>query len=301
MFFSLFIPVILALLVSPMLWGIINKTKAVAAGRKGPPLFQLYYDLAKLCRKGSVYSETTSFIFVAGPIVSLAACVTILAFVPFGSTASILSCSGDFVLIIYLFGLVRFFTVLAALDTGSSFEGMGSSREMFFSTLAEPAMLLAMATLAYQSNSLSLTEMLGGINTETWFAHAPPLIFLISGLFIVYLCENCRIPVDDPNTHLELTMIHEVMVLDHSGVELAFIEYTAALKLWILGAIISALAIPVRTGNQLIDCTAILLGIFALAVLVGVVESSMARLRLLKVPQLLLSSSACMIVALLLL
>jgi formate hydrogenlyase subunit 4 len=284
-----------------MLPGIINKTKAVAAGRKGPPLLQLYYDLEKLCRKGSVYSETTSFIFVAGPIISLAACLTILALIPFGSTASILSFSGDFVLIIYLFGLVRFFTVLAALDTGSSFEGMGASREMFFSALAEPAMLLAMATLAHQSNSLSLTEMLGGINTETWFAHALPLIFVISGLFIVYLCENCRIPVDDPNTHLELTMIHEVMVLDHSGVDFAFIEYTAALKLWILGAIISALAIPVRSGNPLIDCTAILLGIFALAVLVGVVESSMARLRLLKVPQLLLSSSACMIVAFLLL
>ena len=288
---------LLALLGSPVLLGIIGRTKAVVAGRRGPPLFQPYRDLAKLLRKGAVYAEVTTAIFRAGPVVSLAALVVSAALVPLGGAPAPLAFEGDVILFAGLLAVARFATVLAALDTGSSFEGMGASREVTVAALAEPALLVGLAALARSSGSVSLTTMLGGITPEAWGRAAPAFAVLVAALLVVFLAENARMPVDDPATHLELTMIHEVMVLDHSGVDLAFILYGSSLKLWLLGALLIALVVPVRSGHPGLDAAAAAVGMLGLAVLTGLVESGMARLRLIHVPQLLVGASVLGVLA----
>jgi formate hydrogenlyase subunit 4 len=289
---------LLAFLLAPLLLGVINRVKAFFAGRRGQPLLQLYFDLWKLLRKGAVYSVTTSWVFRAGPVAGLAAAAAAVCLVPLGGAPAPVHFAGDFVLLAGVLGLARFVTVLAALDTGSSFEGMGASREVQFAALAEPALLLAIAALARHAGALSLSEILPAISWETWREAGPALALVAAALLIVLLAENARIPVDDPNTHLELTMIHEVMVLDHGGPDLACIAYGAALKLWALGAIVAGILVPVRTGDAWIDGVAGIGGLFALAVVVGIVESSMARLRLVRVPQLLVSAGALSALAL---
>lgn len=291
---------VVALAAAPLMAGVINRTKAIFAGRRGPPMLQLYRDLAKLLRKGAVYSRTTTWVFRAGPVISLAAAMIALAFVPLGGVPALFSFNGDFLLIAYLLGVMRFFTVAAALDTGSSFEGMGSSREVQFSAMAEPAMILGIVAVVRATGKFSLTSALGAVTPELWAGAGTALALILMAWFAVFLAENSRIPVDDPNTHLELTMIHEVMVLDHGGPDFAFILYGAVLKMWVLGAFTVGLLAAVRTGNLLVDMAAGLAGMLTLAVAVGVVESTMARLRLLRVPHLLLAASAFSILALLL-
>lgn len=289
---------ILPLLLAPLLLGVINRTKALVAGRTGQPLLQPYHDLLKLLRKGAVYSRTTTWIFRAGPIVGLAAVLVATTLVPLGGAAAALAFPGDLILFAYLLALMRFFIVLAALDTGSSFEGMGASREVTFSALAEPTLLLSMAALAHQTGSLSLSPMYAGINAAAWTHAGPALAVLAGALLIIFLAENARIPIDDPTTHLELTMIHEVMVLDHAGPDLAFILYASALKLWVLGALLVGIVVPVRSGNVWIDGLAGVAGLVVLAVLTGLIESSMARWRLLRVPHLLVGAGALSALAL---
>ncbi|MEN6457811.1 MAG: NADH-quinone oxidoreductase subunit H [Thermoguttaceae bacterium] len=293
--------VLLAALLAPLLPGLINRTKAFFAGRRGPPLLQAYYDLWKLLNKGAVYSRTTTWLFVAGPVVGVACIVTALLIVPLGGVPGLINFPGDFLLAAYLLGLMRFFTILAALDTGSSFEGMGASREAFFSALAEPALLLGLAALAAQSHSLSLSAMYATVTWQAITSFAGPALLLVAAaLLIVFLAENARIPIDDPNTHLELTMIHEVMVLDHGGPDLAMIQYAATLKLWVLGALLVGILLPVRSGWWAVDLGMGLLGMAALAVLVGAIESTIARLRLVRVPQFLVAASVLSILALVL-
>ena len=287
------------LALSPLLLGIINRVKAYFAGRRGQPLLQLYSDLYKLLHKTPVYSRTTTWLFRAGPVISLCAVLCALALLPFAGRKTLLSFDGDFILLIYLLGLGRFFTVLAALDTGSSFEGMGSSREMQFAVFSEPAFFLALAALARVTGANSLTTMFLRLNPASWLAAAPVLVLVTVALFITMLAENSRVPVDDPNTHLELTMIHEVMVLDHSGPELAYILYGAALKLWLFGALIACAVLPRHTGSWFYDGAAFLFMMGLIAAAVGAVESVMARLRLLKVPYLLMGGLIFSVLALL--
>jgi len=277
----------LALGLAPLLFGIINRTKACFAGCKGQPLLQAYYDIAKLLRKGAVYSRTTTWIFRAGPIAALAAVLTAMFIVPLGNVGGVLTFNGDLILMAYLLGLMRFVTILAALDTGSAFEGMGASREAQFSMLAEPALLLGLAALAVGTKSFSLSGIMAGLWTGLSPAVGPAVVMVAATVLMVLLTENARIPVDDPNTHLELTMIHEVMVLDHCGVDLAFIHYGASLKLWLFASLLTGIWLPLRTGQPLFDLAGGLVGIFAVAVLIGIIESCMARLRLIRVPQML--------------
>ena len=291
---------VLALLISPLLLGVINRVKAVFAGRTGQPLLQSYYDIAKLLRKGAVYSTTSSWVFGAGPVVGLASVLVALAIIPFGGVHALLQFPGDLLLLAYVLGLMRFFTVIAALDTGSAFEGMGASREVHFSALAEPCFLLCLAAVACKTHSISLSVMVPGVNLDVWAEEGPALAMVAVALMTVLLAENARIPIDDPNTHLELTMIHEVMVLDHSGPDLAFILYSAALKLWVMGALLVGIVLPVHTGNLLVDIPAALLGMVVLGIIIGVVESTMARLRLLHIPQLLAGAGVIAVVALIL-
>jgi formate hydrogenlyase subunit 4 len=293
-------PPLLALLCAPLLFSIINRTKAWVAGRRGQPFLQPYYDLWKLLHKGAVYSRTTTWVFRAGPLVSLSAVLVALTLLPFGGTPALLTFPGDLILLVYLLGLARFLTVLAALDTGSSFEGMGASREVTFSALAEPALFLGLATLARQTGTFSLSEMFVNVTLESWAQAGPAFVLLAAAFFVVFLTENARIPVDDPTTHLELTMIHEVMVLDHSGPDFAFILYGSAVKLWLLGTLIVSLLVPVHQSGMWLNIAATLAGMVGLAVITGLIESAMARLRLLHVPQLLVGASVLSTLALVL-
>jgi len=285
------VPLIIALAASPFLLSIINRTKAFFAGRKGRPLLQPYFDIMKLLGKGAVYSSTTTPIFRLGPVTGLAGTLLALALTPMGGPGSLLSFEGDVILFAYLFALVRFTTVLAALDTGSAFEGMGASREVQFSALTEVAFLLGISALAGLTHRISLSGMLAGPGAgQGGHSDVTVRILVAATFFIVLLAENSRVPVDDPETHLELTMVHEVMVLDHSGVDLGLIQLTGCLKLWIMASLLMGAAVPFHTGQPPVDTALLILGVGSIAVLVGIVESTMARLRFLMVPQLLVGA-----------
>jgi len=287
--------VIAALLVPtlfpPFLLGVIARTKALAAGRRGPPLLQPYFDLARLLRKGMVLSRTTSWVFLAGPAVGAATALLAALFVPIGAQGALLSFPGDLIAFAYLLALGRFFTIAAALDTGSSFEGMGASREAAFSCLAEPSAFFALLVLVKLSGSISLGAMLGPDLPQHWLHGAPSLGLAVVALFTVLLAENSRIPFDDPATHLELTMVHEVMVLDHSGPALALVLYGAAVKLFAYGLLLVRIATPFEVGGTAPGLCVALLELSALAAVVGLVESRMARLPLLRVPSLLVGAA----------
>ena len=283
----------LALILAPLLPGIINRVKAKFAGRHGKPVLQTYYDIAKLLRKGEVISRTTTWTFAVAPSVALAGTLCALALLPLGGAVSPLAFAGDFVLAAYLLGVGRFAIMLGALDTGSAFEGMGASREATFSALAEPVFFLALMVLTSlclglghgTDTAFSLSTMFGGQTAGAWLTGKGELLLLPVIFFVLLLVENCRIPVDDPNTHLELTMIHEVMVLDHSGPNMALILYGAALKLWFFAALIAGLITPALPLWQQMGMRVGI--VLLLAVVVGIVESVMARLRMERVAYLL--------------
>ena len=279
-------PVLLGLVCAPLLNGVINRIKAYYAGRKGRPLLQLYFDLFKLLQKGEVISRTTTWIFAAGPSIYLATVICALLFVPLGTARAPLGFAGDFILMAYLMALGRFALVLAALDTGSAFEGMGASREASFSALAEPVIFLCF--LALGGGMLpSLHAFCHNASMQIWTFARPELLLVPVVLFVLLLVENCRIPMDDPNTHLELTMIHEVMILDHSGPNLAFIQYASSLKLWLFALLLVNVLVPELPVDRQMEFALMLAGIFGVAAIVGVVESCMARLRLPVVPRIL--------------
>jgi formate hydrogenlyase subunit 4 len=284
-----------ALALPPLLLGVIAKIKALFAGRVGPPLLQPYYDLIKLFRKGSVFSTTTTWVFRAGPLIGLVTTALAVLLVPLADYSAPFSFTGDLILLAYLLGLGRFFTASAALDTGSAFEGMGAAREVTFACLAEPAFFLGLLVLAKLSGAARLADMLDNSLASSWMSAGASVGLVLLSWFIILLAENSRIPFDDPNTHLELTMIHEVMVLDHSGPAFGMILYGSALKLFLFGALIVRLALPLPTENPWLDWPTFVGGMLVLAVVIGVVESTMARLRLPQIPILLVG--ACLLSA----
>ncbi len=294
------IVLLISFISAPLLAGVINRTKAVFAGRHGAPLLQIYYDIFKLFRRGSVYSTSTSCIFRIAPSVTLASLTVAAMMIPYAgfSTPSIFSVPIDIVFFVYIFAVGRFMTVLASLDTASAFSGMGASREVQFSALAEPAFLVALCVLALQSNDLSLNGIFTNnemMNIAT--RHGDTIFLAAAALFIVMLLETCRVPFDDPTTHLELTMIHEAMILDYSGRDLAMIFYAAALKLWIFASLIILTIIPFN-HSPVMNIVIFTSGVFAVGIAIGTIESIMARFRFIKVPQMILSALAFALLAL---
>jgi formate hydrogenlyase subunit 4 len=278
------------LLLPPLLPGVIAKTKAWFAGRTGPSVFQPYYDIVKCLQRGWVLSETTTWIFWAGPIITLAATLLAGLMVPLGRAAAPIAFTGDLILFAYLFALARFFTTSAALDTGSAFEGMGAAREVTFGCISEPALFFAFMVLAKISGTLSLTPMLHAPATAFAAGITAPLMLILIGLFIVLLAETCRVPVDDPNTHLELTMIHEAMILDHSGPLYGIILYGSAMKMLVLGSMVLQVLLAFLPEREMLRGPLFLVLLVLLAVVIGIVESVMARLKMLHVPYLLISA-----------
>lgn len=269
---------------APLVPGVATRVKSLVTGRRGAPVWQLYADLWKLARRGIVYSETATVPFRLAPLVLPATTVLAAMLLPLDGHQSLLRFAGDAVAFAYLLGLGRFVLVLAALDTGSSFEGMGASREVAFASLVEPGLFLGLAALSIAARDISLTGMLGGVASEHWAAAAPSLLMVAASVFALALAECSRVPVDDPTTHLELTMVHEVMVLDHSGPDLALILYASALKLGLFAAIIIDVVLPASRAAGALGALVLLGAMIALGVAVGVVESLIARLRLPKVP-----------------
>jgi formate hydrogenlyase subunit 4 len=283
----------LAILLAPFYSALILKVKAFFGGKKGPPLLINYFTLLKLFKKGSVYSTSTTVIFKLGPMVSLSAAVTVLMFLPIAGQPPLFSFSGDVILLLYLLGLGRFFTIAAAMDTASPFEGMGAAREAYFPIICEATLFMILILFTILTGQLSLAAYFSsGQPLMLWQTAGSPLLFVVIALFIILLTENSRVPVDDPATHLELTMIHEVMVLDHSGPDFALIELGAFLKLFFYATLISLLVCPFWLGSPAADI-GLFFGILALVyAAVGVTESVMARFRMDKVPQFVLTSFA---------
>ncbi len=268
------------LLLAPLLPGIINKVKAWVAGRRGPPVLQLYYDLARLWKKGVVLSTLASPGFVAAPAVAWVAIVGAALLLPLGPAGAGVSFRGDVLLLIYLLALARFCTVWAALETGSAFEGMGSVREVSYAVLTEAAILAAVLSLCVHNGGLSLVSILAP-------SAGAGAALLAAGLFIVLLAENCRVPFDDPNTHLELTMIHEAMILDHSGPPLAAILHGASVKLLLFSVLLVQAVLPIGEFGTLAAGGVLAGGVLATTVGVGLVESLLARFAFKQVPFLL--------------
>ncbi len=277
---DIFLRLAVWLLLAPLLPGIINKVKAWVAGRRGPPVLQLYFDLAKLWRKGVVLSTAVSPMHILGPAMAWVAIIAAALLLPVGPAGASFSFRGDALLFVYLLAFARFCIALASLDTGSAFEGMGVAREVSYAILAEAAIITALLTLCVQSGSVSLATMLAP-------SAGAGAALLAAGLFGVLLAENCRVPFDDPNTHLELTMIHEVMVLDHSGPPLAAILHGASLKLLLFAVLLTEAVLPLGKLSLFQAIGALVASVFVVAVAVGLVESLLARLAFRRVPLLL--------------
>ena len=289
---SALLSLVLLLLLAPLLPGVATRTRAFLTGRRGAPVYQLYADLWKLLRRGAVYSTTTTELFRLAPVAVVVTTLVAAMLLPLDGHAGILAFSGDVLAFAGLLGLGRFLLVLAALDTGSSFEGMGASREVTFASLVELGLFFAFATLSVVSRELSLSGMFAGQLSRPGSGTAASLVMVAAGLFALLLAECARVPVDDPATHLELTMIHEVMVLDHSGPDLALLLYAGAVKLAIFAALVIALLLPRATLPVAAWLAILLAGLLVVGMAVGVVEAATARLRLPRVPLYLAGASA---------
>ncbi|MCI0434785.1 MAG: NADH-quinone oxidoreductase subunit H [Gemmatimonadetes bacterium] len=283
--------VLVVLVATPLMPGLVVRTKSVLTGRRGAPVLQFYYDLWKLIRKGAVYSTTTTWVFRAGPVIVLASLLVATLMVPLDGRAALLSFTGDLIGFAGLLALGRFALVLAGLDTGSSFEGMGASREVMVATFAEPAIFLCFIALVLATGDVSMSGMFGVPIAAAWPRAAASLTLVGISLFVLLLAENARVPVDDPATHLELTMIHEVIILDHSGTDLALIVYGSALKLTLFAALVVGIFVPRAQFATPIALMLLVVGLALVAVAVGIVESVIARLRLSRVPQLLVGAA----------
>ena len=282
-----------AVLTAPFFSAVILKVKAFFGGKKGPPLLINYYTLIKLFKKGSVYSTSTTAVFKLGPVVSCATALAALLFLPIAGRMPVISFNGDVILVLYLLGLGRFFTIAAAMDTASPFEGMGAAREAFFPIICEAAMFMTLIFFYHMTGELSFAAYFSGDGTlALWQIAGPSLLFIVIAFFIILLTENARVPVDDPATHLDLTMIHEVMVLDHSGPDFALIELGAFCKLFFYAAILSGLILPFESGFTGMGLLLFVAGLGIVYLVVGVIESVIARYRMDKVPQFVLTSFA---------
>lgn len=276
---------------APLWISVIKKVKAWTQGRQGPPVFQTYYTVAKLLRKEVVFASASSRITQFTPLVTMAAMLTAALFVPLVFVPEPVGGIGNIILFLYLLALGRFFMALAGLDAGSTFGGMGSSREMSISAIIEPTTIIVFAALAFVFKTINIFDMFAR-SAATGTITTPILILIGISLFIILIVETSRIPVDNPETHLELTMIHEGMILEQSGRNLALMELAAAVKLTVLMALLINLIIPFGLATTLTVAGLLVAAILflvkgaILAGIIGLFESSMAKMRFFQLPSL---------------
>ena len=268
---------ILIILAASFFTGIVIRTKSIASGRKGPGIFQPIKDVVRLFKKGAVYSETSSFVFRIAPTIYFASVFVAMLVVPFGQSKGLISFNGDFIFFAYILALGKFFNIIGALDTGSSFEGMGASREALYSMFAEPAFFLVIGSLGILTGHTSFQEIFMSLHLGSSITYALGVLAAFV-LLMIAMIENSRMPIDDPKTHLELTMVHEVMILDNSGFDLGLILSAGYLKFAIYGALIFNLFIGIISYEYAIPMFFIIQ--FVLAVIAGLIESFMARYRM---------------------
>ncbi len=283
--------VLIAVLLAPLSFGIIKKIKAYTQKRKGAPVFQLYFDIIKLMKKDTVTSDTASWIFKATPFIVFGTAVTAFIFVPVSTGINLPSFAGDVFLVVYILAMGKFFLALSGMDTGSTFGGMGSSREMMISSLVEPGLIVSVMTLGLLSGTSTLSGMFKNSESIGIKILQPSYMLIFISVFIVLLAETARTPVDDPATHLELTMVHEAMILEYSGKQLAFLEWGAAIKQLLFITILANVFIPVSLPLKGAALAAALLLLYVLKVvllsaLIGIVETATVKLRLFSVPNL---------------
>lgn len=281
--------VILAAVLAPLYIGIVNQTKAFFGGRRGPGLLRLYADIFKLLKKSCPRPAPSTWIFDIAQPVALASVIAAAVVFPW-TGVSALSSTIPAAVFFYILAAGRFFTVLASLDAGSAFEGMGSSREIQFAALAEPVVFVILGFLVFLSGDISLSGVLSGVSPESWRENVIPVVLTLMAFAAVFLLENCRVPFDDPETHLELTMIHEAMLLDVSGPDLAFAHYGAALKFELLAAFLVLMFMPAFAVGW-VHTLVLFPAIAIVAVATGTIESMMARMRFVKTPQVLMGVS----------
>lgn len=280
---------VLILIASLFFTGIILQVKSISSGRKGPGIFQPVKDVWRLFKKGSVYSETTSFVFQIAPVIYFSSVVMAILVVPFGSVKGIISFDGDFIFFAYVLALGKFFSIISAMDTGSSFEGMGASREALYSMFAEPAFFILMGSFALLTGYTSFHEIFSTLHMGSYITYALGIMATFV-LVMIAMIENSRMPIDDPKTHLELTMVHEVMILDNSGFDLGLILSSGYLKFAMYGTLIADLYIG---GLSLFYAIPVFLLVqFVFAVSVGLIESFMARFRMSHNPQFIFALSS---------
>ena len=285
------LPFLFILGVSPLLVGLINKQKALLTGRLGAPIWQPYYDLLRLSRKETIYASTASFISRLAPVVSFSAILIAGFMLPIGYVRPLLSFSGDIIVFAYLLGLARFFQILGAMDIGSSFEGMGAAREAAFAVFAEPIYFFTIGSLAFVSGYTSLYEVYLSIHLDNPSSLVFIIVSSISAFFLM-VTECSRMPIDDPTTHLELTMIHEVMILDNSGIDLFLYQYSSYIKIMIYGIYEVLFFNPFSLHNQWLGFSLFAILLLVLSTVVAWVETMIARLKIKSIPQYLLFATA---------
>ncbi len=277
------------LLISPLFISLIKIVKAHAQKRRGPPILQTYTNLAKLLKKETVYSTNSSWIMRITPLVNIAALLVASLFVPLVVIPQPNDLVGNIILFLYLLAMAKFFMALSGLDAGSTFGGMGSSREMAISALIEPVIIVVFAALAFAFKTINLPDMFRGALASNVLVN-PVLILVSISIFIVIIVESARVPVDNPETHLELTMIHEAMILEQSGKNLAMMEMSSAMKQLLLMGILINILVPwgltsdFSAPSILISLGAFILKAMVLAIIIGLFESSCAKSRLFRLP-----------------
>ncbi|MDD4564991.1 MAG: NADH-quinone oxidoreductase subunit H [Eubacteriales bacterium] len=289
----LIVQIIVVIMAAPLVNGIIKKTKALSQKRKGAPVLQLYYDLFKLFKKSTVVSDTTSWIFKAAPYIVFTASLVASLLVPVTTMIDSVWYAGDLILMVYLFALGRFFMMLAGLDAASTFGGMGSSREAMISSLIEPSILVTLMTVgltAKSTSSYQIMEFMKGVDAPLI---RPVYLLTFIALLIITIAETARIPVDDPSTHLELTMVHEAMLLEYSGRSLALMELGASIKQLTFITLLANIFIPhdqfifiSGAGAVLISILIYLIKVIFVSILIAVAEVSTVKLRLFSIPNL---------------
>lgn len=269
---------IIVLFVPFLMLGVIKKTKAFWGGRYGASVFQPLYDFVKLMKKDFVISKTTSGVFRITPVVVIASALFAALFVPLASSSAIINIPAGFILFAYVLGFSKFFSLIGAMDTGSSFEGMGASREACFTTIVEPAFFMLLASIMALSGNFTFDSLSKIIEISGAYG-VLICVFAVLALFIMILTEGSRVPVDDPATHLELTMIHEVMILDNSAADLALITWASGIKMLLLSSLIAAIVIPQGLSTT-VSTLCYLALMFVISVIIGTIESATARIRM---------------------
>ena len=269
---------IILLFVPFLMMGVINKTKTFWAGTKGPSILQPMYDIIRLLQKDFVISRTTSAVFKIAPVINFSAVLFAAMFVPLASGSALINVPAGLIIFAYTLSLGKFVSLISAMDTGSSFEGMGASREACFTTIVEPAFFITVASIMALTGNYTF-DSLSSILSSAGSYGILITIFASVILFIMILTEASRVPVDDPATHLELTMIHEVMILDNSGSDLALYGWANSIKMLLISSLIANMLIPSSLGEWM-SILLYLVIMFAISVIIGTIESGMARIRM---------------------